>query len=238
MEEKKKNRISIWEVLLLAIFFGVGVSFVFSMYYNDKLETQLKERDVLIERLMKKDSLLNTVFELKYDSTGSYSYTTRTKNGRVVKYNELTKEIDSLMAANRNIEYDKDYKINNLSKSIDGIHESKNEIIEQYNALVNKSNEYAEELNVISKKLRLKQDSLSILKSVVRISNRVYGIVYHVTENKGNRKISIESNRIDSALVLFPYYKHKIKKIEITDSTITSVVDTENLDVNNKKRKR
>ena len=76
-------------VLLLAVMLGV------SMYYNYTLEQQIYKRDVLIENLTRRDSILNQIFEIKYDSINkSISYKYQERDGKVVKYNELVDEID------------------------------------------------------------------------------------------------------------------------------------------------
>lgn len=222
--EEKKNRINIWEVLLLAIFLGIGISFVFSVYYNDKLEGQLRERDALIDRLMKKDSLLNKVFELEYDSTGSYSYTTIVRDGRILKYNEIYNSLDSITNKYYELENKNNRTQTELINDYNKLIQELQKNIDDYNVLVQKTNSQQKEIVSLKNKLNNKSDSIWIFKTISDMSRSQYGIMYHIKKENKQLKVSIEADRVDSALTLFPHYRHKIKKIERKGNMIESTI--------------
>ena len=94
---KEKIRKVTLGLLLILLFAYLGVS----SYYNIDLQEQIDKRDSLIEQLTQRDTILNKIIEIKYDSiseTISYSY--RIKNGKVLKYNELSVELDSAVMCN------------------------------------------------------------------------------------------------------------------------------------------
>lgn len=78
-------------LLLILILVSLGVS----VFYNIKLQEQVDKRDSIIEHLTQRDSILKQIMEIKYDSISkTISYTYRSINGKVMKYNEISDELD------------------------------------------------------------------------------------------------------------------------------------------------
>jgi len=83
---------------------------------------------------------------------------------------------------------------------------------ERYNNLISKYNKNIE-INKRSVNSRNEIiDSLSNYKTVVDLLHSHYFIDYTITTEGKNRKISIEAEKLDSALILLPYYRDRIKR--------------------------
>ncbi|MDX9694536.1 MAG: hypothetical protein RBT49_01990 [Bacteroidales bacterium] len=225
MENSEKNKIKekisnvTRGLLLILIFIFLGVS----IFYNIKLQEQVDKRDLIIEQLTQRDSILNQIMEIKHDSiskTTTFSFLV--KDGKVMKYNELSDELVKsnndynqiinkherlLLENNQNIENNKlliqDY--NNLYNDYKDFQKKYNNLIDAYN----KNNESTKKnFNNYSQTI----DSLSNYKTIVDLIRSRYFIDYQITNDGKYRRISIQSEKLDSALILLPYFKDRIKK--------------------------
>lgn len=219
-ENKTKERISkvTSSFLLLLILISLGVS----LYYNMTLQEQINKRDFLIEKLTQRDSILNKIMNIKYDSISkSISYSYRTRDGKILKYNELSVELDkSLEDYNKIAEKHKsivdqnnqninDY--NSLSKSFNSLTQDHTKLIEKYNSLVGEYNELAERKTKLSNSFNQVTDSLSSFKTVIKLIQSNYPIDFKINQDGTIKEISIKAEQLDSALILLPYFRNRLK---------------------------
>ncbi|MBL7935711.1 MAG: hypothetical protein JNM51_07870 [Bacteroidia bacterium] len=193
MENPERNSIrkSIGKVassfLLLFILIALGVS----LYYNKTLQEQVNKRDIIIEKLTQ-DSILNEIMNIKYDSISkSTSYSYRTRNGKLLKYDELANELDKSRG---------DYKL------------GRNELITEYNSLVNRYNKLVENNAKINSNFNQVADSLYSNKIVLKLIQSNYHVDFSIDryENGNIKKVSINADQLDSALVLLPYFRNRL----------------------------
>ena len=188
MEEKKNKNVSFDKMVVIYVLIGLFISFLFSLYYNSELEHQLNDKDQLISNLIRKDSLLHQVLDFEYDSINGqeYYYTMKRKDGKILKYNELSNMLDSLISISK--------------MNIDTVRLDYMNLIKQYNEVHNNSIIYKSALDQIQKR---------------------YDISYYVDSiSKDTKIVRIEAKRLDSALILYPYYKNKIINMEYKGGTI------------------
>lgn len=227
MENLEKNKIKdkIGKVTLGLLLILILVSIVFSVFYNFKLQEQVDKRDFIIEQLTQRDSILNEIMEIKYDSISkTITYTYRMKNGKAMKYNELSDELDK---SNDNYS-----KISNNHKKILG---ENNQTKENYTLLINDFNSLCDDYKDLQTKYNdlvdnyIKNiekgkskstnynrilDSLSYYKTVVNLIHSNYFIDYKIINDGKYVKISVISEKLDSALILLPYFRNRLKKEE------------------------
>lgn len=210
----KIDRIFAITTIVLLMIYSVVLT-----YYTDTLQEQLYERDVLIEKLSKRDSILNEIFTINYDTlnnTTSYTYIER--NGEVVKYDVLAKDLDST----RNQLLDKNeelaevlYLSNDLQEELnvsqgkyDSLVYDYNKLVGNYNALGKNSYENAKYADSVFKVMKKSLDSLAVFKTFTEFVEKNYDFKFSLDNN--NRTIQITNPKIDSALILFPYYKNRL----------------------------
>jgi len=224
METLEKNKIKerIAKItslfLLLLIMIALGVSF----YYNYTLQNQVNERDILIEKLTQRDSILNKIIDFHYDSISkSTSWEYRIREGKVLKYNELANELDKsnndynqISITHNQIIAEKNQNINDykyLSNSFNLLNKDYNELLKKYSLLIAKYNENISDQNKLVGNYNLISDSLSSFKSIVRLIQSNYNIDYNINRKGNIKEISIKANKLDSALVLLPYFRDRLK---------------------------
>ena len=225
MENFKSSniKIKIRKVTTSLIFLIILITLGVSVFYNIELQNQVSKRDEIIERLTKRDSILNQILEIEYDSilnTITYSY--RIRDGKVLKYNQISDEMDELQneynsiinkhtrLQEENIHNIDDYnslaiKYNSLFDDYKLIHQSFSTLVANYNINTNS-------FQNLNKKYNISQDSLSIYKAIVDLTHKVYAIDYNIQIDGNNRKISVTAEKLDSALVLLPYFRDRLKK--------------------------
>jgi tetratricopeptide (TPR) repeat protein len=225
MENSEKNKIkevigsvTRW-LLLIMVFISVGIS----IFYNIELQEQVDKRDLIIEQLTQRDSILNKIMEIEYDSiTKSITYSYIERNGKIMKYNELANELDK---SNNDYYHVLNKHENLLSENIQNI-ENYKQLIKDYNILLNNHKDFQKKYNNLvndyNKKMELTKestniynqtiDSLSNYKLIVDLIHSRYFIDYRITNEGKYRKIRIQSEKLDSALILLPYFRDRIKK--------------------------
>lgn len=225
MENSKKNNIkerisSVTRVLLLIlVFIFLGVS----IFYNIKLQEQVNKRDLIIEQLTQRDSILNQIMEIKFDSISkTITYTYRLKDGKVMKYSELSNELDKIhddysQIVNKhskllkdNIRNIEDY--NTLTNDFNSLVNNYGELQKKYNNLIVTYNKNNQTGRSIIDNYNLISDSLSSFKTLVNLIHSKYFIDYKIEKDGNYRKISVKSEKLDSALILLPHFRDRIKK--------------------------
>lgn len=220
MENSAKNKIKdkIGKVTSLFLLLTLLTAFGVSFYYNETLQKQVNERDNLIYKLTQRDSILNKIMDIEYDSiseTTSYSYLTR--DGKVLKYNELVSELEQSrnnynQISERHNRITNDYiNRDTLSIFLDSLNLEHNGLIIQYNELIEKYNSSIENRIELTKKYFQVLDSLSSFKSIVDLTQSKYSIDYNIRKNGNYKEISIKADKIDSALILLPYFRDRLK---------------------------
>ena len=198
---KKINKASLRKAINIGMNVAMIVVLLASIYYNFVLERQVRERDTVIKLLTQRGSVFQYFLEAKIDSTGSsYSYSFyRDGGGQAMSYHTIYNRYDSISKL-RTIE------ISELSKDY-------NSLVDDYNKLL--------EINSALK------DSIIICKSIANRSIG-YGLLYNAYKDK-NEHLIIEFplSRLDSAMMLFPHYRHKIHEMELLDNKIQATIIVE-----------
>tara|TARA_R110002051_G_scaffold295031_1_gene360746 strand:+ start:109 stop:738 length:630 start_codon:yes stop_codon:yes gene_type:complete len=175
-------------IFLLTTFSIVSMILLLILYnYNSELENQIAQKDSLISKSVERDSLLiNKTREYSQIIEKYVNNCEFTINGKNISASKLVKIANETNTENEKLKDSLRY-FKLLSKKQPKVYSS------EYNKIIN---EY--------------KDSLSIYKWKAELVKKDFGIVYKV-KRKGNKLISERySKKVDSALVLFPYYKHKL----------------------------
>lgn len=186
---------------------------VISLTY--KLQEQIEQRDKTIQDLAFSDSLVCEYFLIKKDSVkkGDSIITTTTYR---LKDEYQPKEIKKYTDIHHYhlVEYEKtEYALrgNDTVSLSCSIQETKqlatkyNALVKDYNALGNKYNLLVNENVALGKSYQASQMALGLIK-------KSYDIDYYVEDKGENQiKVSISAEKADSAFMLLPYYRKKIR---------------------------
>ena len=97
------------------------------------------------------------------------------------------------------------------------------ESVEAINSLANKYNTLVQDYNDLAKKMKMKSDTVDIQSMALGLIKRNYGIDYTSTLNGDTRTVHVQGNKVDSALMLLPYYRHKLTYDSKTKSWMVEV---------------
>lgn len=196
------------------------------LWYISKLEEQIIERDNLIQELTISEDLVKEYFNVEYDSiSNTKSYILKdSKKTRVI---EIEKENHYIK------EYrEPQFKKGDKTLSSADLVQEYNKKDSLYNQLLSQYYNECNDKNTIKKKM-------SIYVKILDMIEHNYGISYNIkTENRDSITIYtynlVHTERVDSALMLLPYYNNKLKRENDSVWTIKTPIQW---NVKNKKKK-
>lgn len=202
-------------VLFVFILASIIANFI-SFYYIEELETQIVQRDSIISKLTFSNNLVKEYFDIIEDSINQQTiYTLKNeKKTRVVqtetKYVERQVTIEPTF-----VKGDKVFTTKELLSIVNGgdsiMIENLKSISEKYNSLVKDYNESQKEIRALKDTIIYQGMALGLIK-------RNFDIDYSFDLDNNTFHVSLEASKADSAFVIFPYFKHKMKYDEKTKS--------------------
>lgn len=191
MKNSRTNKIQniLKKTIILSFILGMGIVFAFTLYYNYKLEEQVRERDNMISKLTISDQLVKEYFDIKHDSIGGTTSYILKESKRIIRTVNTEKTIYTPETIIR------DDKL----------------LYNTYNNLIGKYNNLVKDFNTLSTNYYNTRDSLETNKIIISLIKKEYPIHTSIEKKQGVRKISINSVKLDSALLLLPYYGDRLK---------------------------
>ena len=197
-----------------------------ALWYISKLEEQIIERDNLIQELTISEDLVKEYFNVEYDSiSNTKSYILKdSKKTRVI---EIEKENHYIK------EYrEPQFKKGDKTLSSADLVKEYNKKDSLYNQLLSQYYNECNDKNSIKKKM-------SIYVKILDMIEHNYGISYNIKTEKRDSIIIytynlVHTERVDSALMLLPYYNNKLKRENDSVWTIKTPIQW---NVKNKKKK-
>lgn len=175
------------------------------------LESQIEQRDTLIQRLSHSNELIKEYFDIKYDSV-------KNEETFVLKDSKKTRvEVEKLQTT-----HDVTYIKNEDRFYKNGKRISSDSLIKEYNNLsqrnagdwkknAEKYNSLVHEYNKLGSKLSAIEDSLWVKNLLLKNTEKYYKIQFNYNY-KGNQVFTnISSPKLDSALMLLDVYRDKLK---------------------------
>lgn len=183
MELKSKN-LSI--IIFILLFIGLSVYCFQTYFYNVELQKNIVEKDKILSDLLLKDSI-NNLSQKKY-SENIKKYVEECSfviDGKTISSEEFVKIVQKLF-------YEKDVKSDSLQRYIH----------------MQKLDEKLKEdcLKIV----RQRTDSLQIALGVIRVIEKKYKTGVRARIEGNNMIFSTPINKLDSALAVYKYYKHKL----------------------------
>lgn len=215
--QRKEGLMNNNRLFKLAFLWLVAISLTLLYLFYDAteqistLESQIEQRDTLIQRLSHSNELIKEYFDVKYDSV-------KNEETFVLKDSKKTRiEVEKLQTIH-DVAYIKDedrfYKNGKRISSDSLIKEYNNlsqrnaedwkKIAEKYNSLVHEYNKLGSRLSAI-------EDSLWVKNLLLKNIEKYYKIQFNYNY-KGNQVFTnISSPKLDSALMLLDVYRDKLK---------------------------
>jgi len=207
---------SLPSIAIVIVFMGSICANYISYNYIEELEKQIDERDSLIKKLTVSNKLVEEYFNVSEDSITKepiYTLKDEKKDKIIQTKTEYRRERVVVETSFRrgNKTYTPD-ELLSIVRDGDSMWQDKiMSIVEEYKSLATDYNKLIGE----NKNL---QDSLVWQKMALGLIKRNYDIDYSFWLDKGVYHVKLASDKADSAFILFPYYKHKMRYDEKKNS--------------------
>lgn len=183
------------ELIPLIIFLGITAALFYSIYYSSKLEEQIWERDRTIQELSFRSKLVEDYFDIKYnpnDSTTLYTL----KDSIIDRFSTTYKSYSNVLQGN----------YESLADEYNSLIKNHNEIIDEFNSMVAETN------SLIKENMRIKEEKRN-LEDVLGMIEKRYKITYNISVDSETIRINLKNtDMVDSAMVLLPFYRDKIER--------------------------
>ena len=200
----------IWIVLLIIIIASLSIMSFKGIQYIERLEQQIYERDSLINRLTISEELVREYFDVKQDSlTNELIFTLKTAKKEPVQI--IYRNQMETFKAGDEVLTPKDvadrynallYDFNEITVAYNKLIKDHKELIKQYNELVVIYNNWSGDIAYSN-----------ALKAALTQIKKVYDINYEIIKDSTAYKVILHpSAKIDSALVLLPYFRDNLKR--------------------------
>lgn len=215
--QRKEGLMNNNRLFKLALLWLVVISMtLLYLFYNateqiSTLESQIEQRDTLIQRLSHSNELIKEYFDVKYDSV-------KNEETFVLKDSKKTRVEVEKMQTIHDVAYIKDedrfYK-NGKRISSDSLIKEYNNLsqrnAEDWKKIAEKYNSLVHEYNKIGSRLSAIEDSLWVKNLLLKNTEKYYKIQFNYNY-KGNQVFTnISSPKLDSALMLLDVYRDKLK---------------------------
>lgn len=172
------------KLMPLLVLSAIITALIYSIYYSSKLEEQIWERDRTIQELSFRSKLVEDYFDIKYNPADSTtSYILKDS----IKNRFLTVKKEDVT------------NLDSIIKGFNSLVKEHNEIVDEHNSLVGK-------LNSLTNDKRNLEDVLGMIE-------KKYKITYDISEESKTIRISLKNtDMVDSAMVLLPFYRNKIER--------------------------
>ena len=198
-----KNNIlkTIKNIIPVIIYISLLSALLYSLHYSSELEEQVWERDQTIQDLSFRSQLVEKYFDISYS-----------QDNHTIYYSLKDSIRNTILASQKEA-------FNLLKKDLNYNLDS---LLVVYNSLVHRHNEVIDEYNLLAKEINSLSREKHILQSVVSLIQRHYKISYKTTINSDTITTTlINTETVDSALILLPYYRDKIERVSDNQWAIT-----------------
>lgn len=202
-------------ILSIAIITGAISVISSGLVYINKLEGQIEERDSLISRLAISDNLVKEYFDIKQDSlTQEITYTLKPSKREPVQIiyrdmSETFKSGDEILSASEVVE-----KYNSIINEFSTYIDEHKILIDKYNQLARDHNKLIKDYNELVtawNKTSREKSYTDALKIALDLISENYGINCEIARDSTSYKVILQpSPKIDSALMLLPYFRENL----------------------------
>ena len=202
MENKRYKLSSVLALFFFVLFCGS----VFLNYklagYLDEYDEQVERQDSMIQRLSFSNELVKEYFDIEEDSVTHVTTYSLKEDKRDKTTEHITKYIEP--------EFVREGKRMTPDELVASINASDQESVEALRTLVDKYNTLVHDYNELGKKAKAISDTVVIQGMALKLIKRNYGIDYSSSLNGDIRTVHVQGNKVDSALMLLPYYRQKL----------------------------
>lgn len=186
--------------------------------YIGELETQIEQRDSIISKLTFSNDLVKEYFDIVEDTVTQQTLY-RLKDEKKTKIIQTKAEyIDRPVMVKP--EFTRGDKIISTDELLSIVNNGDSVYIEKIVSLSKQYNSLVNEYNETQKEKRALKDTVIFQGMALGLIKRSFDIDYTSRIEGNNYHVQLEASKADSAFMLFPYFKHKLKYDEKKKSWI------------------
>lgn len=211
MENNRFSRIynNLPRLILFVVVVASLIANIICICYIGELETQIEQRDSIISKLTFSNDLVKEYFDIVEDTVSLQTlYTLKDeKKTKIIqtKTEYVEKPVMVKTLFTRGDKVLSTEELVSLVNNGDSVYIEKIiSLSKQYNSLIN-------DYNAIQKEKRSLKDSVIFQGMALGLIKRNYEIDYTSRLEGNNYHVQLEASKADSAFMLFPYFKHKLK---------------------------
>lgn len=201
--------------LLVIVLASISVNFI-SFYYIKELETQIDQRDSIISRLTFSNDLVKEYFDIIEDSINQQTIYTLKNEKKTKEVQTETKYVERQLAVEPT--FVKGDKIFTTKELLSIVNDGDSIMIDKLKTISEKYNSLVSDYNESQKEIRALKDTVIYQSMALGLIKRNFDIDYSFNSYNNTFHVSLEASKADSAFVIFPYFKHKMKYDEKTKS--------------------
>lgn len=197
-------------VLVLLSLVANGICF----FYINELEIQIDQRDSIISKLTFSNDLVKEYFDIIEDSVSQKTLYTLKEDKKIVqtKTEYINQPVFVEHTFTKGDEVITTEDLLSIANNKDSVNlEKLKALSEEYNSLAKKYNETQNEVQALRDTILFQSMALGLIK-------RNFDIDYTYGREDNTYHVSLQANKADSAFVIFPYFKNKMKYDEKTNS--------------------
>lgn len=220
MENSRFSRIykNLPNIIIFVLVIALLIANVVCACYIRELEIQIEQRDSIISRLTFSNDLVKEYFDIVEDTVTQRTLYTLKDEKKTKIIQTKTEYVEKpVMVETQFTRGDKVISTEELLSIVnngDSVYIDKIiSLSKQYNSLIN-------DYNAILKEKSSLKDTVIFQGMALGLIKRNYDIDYTSRLDGNNYHVQLEASKADSAFMLFPYFKHKLKYDEKKKSWI------------------
>lgn len=202
MENRKFKLTSVLALLFFILFCGsIFLNYKLATYLNE-YDEQIERQDSMIRRLTFSNDLVKEYFDISEDTINHTTTYSLKEDKRIKEIEHVTEYVDPVFV--------RDGKRMTSEELVASINANDHESVETIRKLADKYNTLVHDYNELRKKSTIISDSVVIQGMALSLIKRNYDIDYVSKMNGDLRTVKVFGEKVDSALLLLPYYRHKL----------------------------
>ncbi len=196
-------------IAFIVVFMGSIIANIIGYNYIEELESQIIQRDSVITKLSFSNNLVNEYFDVNEDSvTKQPIYTLKDEKKTKIFHTKTEYQKQCIVVEPSFVRGD---KVLTAEELLDIVNSEDSIFASKLAFVAEKYKDLARDYNEIIKKENKLRDSIMWQKMALGLIKRNYDIDYSSWIENNVYHVKLESSKADSAFVLFPYFKHKMK---------------------------
>ena len=220
MENSRFSRIykNLPKIIIFVLVIALLIANVVCVCYIRELEIQIEQRDSIISKLTFSNDLVKEYFDIVEDTVTQQTLYTLKDEKKTKIIQTKTEYVDNPVMVKPH--FTRGDKVLSTDELLSIVNNGDSVYIEKILSLSKQYNSLVNDYNALQKEKRSLKDTVIFQGMALGLIKRNFDIDYTSRLDSNNYHVQLEAGKADSAFMLFPYFKHKLKYDEKKNSWI------------------